>query len=100
MNNWNNRFALIIARPLFLKFLSVVLGLMALWSAIYIGWIARFDAIPLQIAGYVVALWGIRNNLLGDIKSFPSPIDYTMLSMYLIIFLGMICRKIANKKGK
>jgi hypothetical protein len=100
LNNWKNTFALIIERPLLLKFLTVVLGFMALWSAIYIGWIARFDAIPLQIAGYVVALWGIRNNLLGDIKSFPSPIDYTMLFMYLIIFLGMICRKIANKKDK
>jgi len=97
LNNYKNKFALIIERPIFLQLLTIILGIMALGSAVYIGWVARFDAIPLQIAGYVVALWGIRNNLLVEVKSFPSYIDYGMLFMYLVIFSGIIFRKIAGK---
>jgi hypothetical protein len=99
LNNYRNRFALIIERPIFLQFLTIILGVIALGSALYIGWIARFDAIPMQIAGYVVALWGIRN-LLGESGSFPLLLDYAMLSMYLIIFSGIIFRKIAGNRNK
>jgi hypothetical protein len=97
LNNHKNLFALIIERPIFLRFLTIVLGMIAVGSAVYIGWLARFDAIPFQIAGYVVALWGIRNNLLGEIRSLPLYIDYAMLLMYVIIFAGIICRKIVGK---
>jgi hypothetical protein len=97
LNNYKDRFALIIERPIFLRFLTIILGIIAVGSAVYIGWLANFNAIPLQIAGYVVALWGIRNNLLGGIKSFPLYIDYAMLFMYLIIFAGIIFRKIMGK---
>ncbi len=98
LNNCKNRFALIIERPIFLRFLTIILGLIALGSAVYIGGAARFDAIPLQIAGYVFALWGIRNIIMSEVKSFPSLIDYVMLFMYLIIFTGMIFRIIAGRR--
>lgn len=94
LNNERNRFALILERPLYLKIMTLVLGIIALISALYIGFITPFKDIPLPIIGYIIGLWGIRNILLGDLKIFPTYLDYIVLAMYLLVFAGIIFRKI------
>ena len=101
MNNHKNRFALVMERPYYLKMMTVVLGTIALLSALYIGFKTPFKDVPIQVIGYVIGVWGIRNILIGDLKIFPSYFDCALLGMYVLLFAGMIFRRIrggANEK--
>jgi hypothetical protein len=92
MNNKRNRFGLIMERPYYLKVMTVVLGTIALFSALAIGFKTRFKDLPIQLIGYVIGVWGIRSILLGDLKIFPSYFDYIILGMYVLLFAGIIFR--------
>ncbi len=94
VSNRENRFALIMERPYYLKIMTVVLGAIALLSALYIGFKAPFKDVPIQIIGYIIGVWGIRNILMGDLKIFPSYFDYALLWMYVLLFAGIVFRKI------
>jgi hypothetical protein len=94
MNNHKNRFALVMERPYYLKIMTVVLGGIALLSALYIGFKTPFKDVPIQVIGYVIGVWGIRNMLMGGLKIFPSYFDYALLGMYALLFAGIIFRKI------
>lgn len=100
MNNHKNRFALVMERPYYLKIMTVVLGAVALLSALYIGFKTPFKDVPIQVIGYVVGVWGIRNMLIGDLKIFPSYFDYALLGMYLLLFAGIIFRKIKGEASE
>jgi len=94
MNNLKNRFALVLERPYYLKMMTVILGTIALLSALYIGFKTPFKDFPIQVIGYVIGVWGIRNILIGDLKIFPSYFDYALLGMYVLLFGGIIFRRI------
>lgn len=94
LNNRKNRFALIMQRPLYLQIMTIILGSIALLSALYVGFKTPFKEIPIHVTGLIIALWGIRNILLGDFKIFPSYFDYTSLGIYLVLFGGITFRKI------
>lgn len=103
LNNLQDRFALVMERSLYLKIMAIVLGIIALISALYIGFKTPFKDIPVPIIGFIIGLWGIRSILLGDLKIFPSYFDYTILLMYLLAFAGVIFRLIKGgwkEKGK
>jgi hypothetical protein len=94
INNHKNRFALVMERPYYLKIMTVILGAIVLLSASYIGFKAPFKDVPIQVIGYVIGVWGVRNILLSDFNVFPSYFDYALLSMYVLLFAGIIFRKI------
>jgi hypothetical protein len=94
MNNHKKRFALVMERPYYLQIMTVILGAIALLSALYIGFRAPFKDVSIQVIGYVIGLWGIRNILIGDLKIFPCYFDYAVLSMYVLLFAGIVFRKI------
>ena len=94
LNNRRNRFALIMQRSAYLQVMTIVLGGIALISSIYVGFKTPFKEIPIHVTGLIIGLWGIRNILLGDVKIFPSYFDYVLLGIYLILFAGIIFRKI------
>ena len=100
MNNDKNRFALVMERPYYLKIMTIVLGAIALLSALTIGFKTRFKDMPIQLIGYVIGVWGIRSILLGDLKIFPSYFDYTILGMYVLLFAGIIFRRIKGETSK
>jgi hypothetical protein len=94
LNNFQNRFALIMERSSYLKLMTIILGIIAFFSAYYIGFKTPFNAIAIQVIGYIIGLWGIRSILLGDLRIFPSYFEYAVLSTFLILFSGIIFRKI------
>jgi len=98
LNNNKNRFALIMQRSIYLRGMTVILGIFALVSAIYVGFITPFKEIPLHVTGLIIALWGIRNILMGDFKVFPTYFDYTLLGIYLVLFGGIAFRTIKGGK--
>jgi hypothetical protein len=94
LNNQENMFALIMQRSLYLQIMTIILGSIALISAIYVGFKIPFKEIPIHVTGLIIGLWGIRNILLGDLNIFPSYFDYSLLGIYLVLFAGIIFRKI------
>jgi hypothetical protein len=96
INNNKDTFALMIVRPYYLQFMTVVLGAFALVIAFYIGFKQPFKNIAISMPGFVIAIWGIRSILLSDTKIFLAYFDYVALSLYLIIFVGITCRLISG----
>ncbi len=103
INNHKNMFAFILQRPYYVQFMTVILGIIVLGSAFYIGFFQSLKDVPISTIGFVVAVWGIRAILLSDTKIFLSSFDYVGLFMYLLLLSGIIFRVIkgnASKKSK
>jgi hypothetical protein len=94
INKFKDMFALIIERPYYLRFMTIVLGAIVFAAACYIGFALPLRNIPVSILGFVVGVWGIRSILLSDTKIFLSYFDYVGLFMYLLLFGGIIFRAI------
>jgi len=86
INKFKDMFALIIERPYYLRFMTIVLGVIVFAAACYIGFALPLRNIPVSILGFVVGVWGIRSILLSDTKIFLSYFDYVGLFMYLLLF--------------
>jgi hypothetical protein len=99
-NNYQDRFAIIIERPRSFILLTLILGLIAFLSALYIGFITPFETIPVHIMGFIIGLWGIRDILLGGTRISPSYFEYVILVMIVILFSGIIFRAIWGKREK
>lgn len=98
LNNGRNGFALVMERPWYLKIMTLTLIIIAFLSALYLGFKAPFEQIAIQVIGYVVALWGIRTLLFGEVRIFPSYLDYCLLSMYVLLFLGIMFRIVGGTR--
>ena len=100
INNYKNMFAFILQRPYYVQFMTVILGIIVLGSAFYIGFFQSLKGVPISTIGFVVAVWGIRAILLSETKMFLSPFDYVGLFMYLLLFSGIIFRVIKGNASK
>ena len=100
INNQKDMFALMIVRPYYLRFMTVVLGVFALVIAFYIGFEQRLKDIAISIPGFVIAVWGIRSILLSDTKIFLARFDYVALFLYLLIFVGIAYRLMSGEEGQ
>jgi hypothetical protein len=93
-NDFRNNFALMIERPSYLKFMTIILVIFALGTSFYIGFKSAPENLIIQIIGYIVSLWGIRSIILSDSKIFLSYLDYALLFAYLLLFVGIFYRLI------
>ena len=100
INNNKNMFALILQRPYYVQFMTVILGIIVLGSAFYIGFFQSLKDVPISTIGFVVAVWGMRAILLSDTKTFLSYFDYVGLFMYLLLLSGIIFRVIKGSATK
>jgi hypothetical protein len=98
MNNGEDRAALVIKRPFYLKFMTIILGIFSFAGVYYIGFRTPFKDLPIHIIGYVLSLWGIRSILFQDTKIHLSYFDYTVLFMYCLLFAGIIFRVIKGTR--
>ena len=100
INNNKDTFAVMIVRPYYLQFMTVVLGVFALVIAFYIGFIMPLRDKAIALPGFVFAVWGIRSILLADTKMFLAHFDYVVLFLYLLIVVGITFRLIYGEKNK
>lgn len=98
---WNNgsTFLLVLYRPLFLRAMTVVLGLAALAWVIYITLYVPLSQIPINTLGYFVALWTIRDILTRGITVFPTLVDYSVLLLFLALIAGIVAKVIWPKRA-
>jgi len=91
---WNrkNVFLLVLERPLFLRFMTIFLGVVACFSVLYIVFWRPVKDIPVNGMGYFIALWAIREILYRGTTAFPTLIDYGVLFLYACLVVGGICR--------
>jgi hypothetical protein len=100
ISNHKNMFAFILQRPYYVQFMTVILGIIVLGSAFYIGFFQSLKSVPISTIGFVVAVWGIRAILLSDTKIFLSSFDYVILFIYLLLLSGIIFRVIKGNASK
>ena len=97
--HFKNAFLLVLYRPLFLRFMTVFLGVVAFLSILCIVFWAPLRDIPVNAMGYFIALWAIREILYQGTTAFPTLIDYGVLSLYACMIIGAISKWIWPKKA-
>lgn len=97
INNFQDSFALILERPLYLKYMTIIFGLCALITAFYIGLKSPYDKIPLHIMGFIISLWGLREILIVD-KAPTVYMDYAVLLIVGILIAGLCARMIWGRR--
>lgn len=95
-NSLYDSFILIVERPPFIRYMTIIFGVIALLSAFVIGIKASLKNISINIMGYFLSLWGIRSILFGDQEIFLPYLDYFILSFYLILLTCVLFRVITG----
>lgn len=90
--NYEDSFILIGERPKFLKLLTILMGLFALFAAQYIGFKSSTDKFFINIVSFIIGVWGIRSIILGNTHLFLIYLDYYILGLYLFASVGFILR--------
>jgi len=96
--NNDDSFILVIERPYFLKFMAIIMGILVLIAAIYIGFMAPLAKAFISIVGYIIGIWGIRSIILGNTHLFLIYIDYYILGLFIIASVGIILRLLWNER--
>jgi hypothetical protein len=87
-----NAFAIVYIRH---RFVKVTFGILYIIAGIFLFYIWRRGetaAVMTSSLGYIAALWGIRQIIVGNVKLFPTLVDFVTLLLYLIV-ITMAVRK-------
>lgn len=84
--NWNrsNTFLLVLYPQLFMRVMTVFLGIVGFLSFIYVAFIGPRNEIPRKALGYFVGLWAVREVLTHGIPIWTI-VDYGILLLYAIL---------------
>lgn len=80
-----NAFAVTFMRHRFVVVTFVILYAIAGIFLIYIWQRGETSAVMTNSLGYIAALWGIRQIIAGNVKLFPTLVDFITLLLYLIV---------------
>lgn len=77
-------FAISVERPLYLRLLTVVLGLVAVFSILAVSIRSEPSTYLLNAVGIFVALWGVRSIITSGAPKTPNFIDFGVLALFII----------------
>jgi hypothetical protein len=80
-----NAFAVTFIRHRFVIVTFAILYTIAGFFLIYIWQRGETSAVMTNSLGYIAALWGIRQIIVGNVKLFPTLVDFVTLLLYLIV---------------
>ncbi len=80
-----NSFSITFMRHHFVVVTFIILYLIAGFFLIYIWQRGETSAVMTNSLGYIAALWGIRQIIVGNVKLFPTLVDFVTLILYLIV---------------
>lgn len=80
-------------RHRFVRLISVVLYSVAIIFLIYIARRKEGSEILTNSLGYIAALWGIRQIIVGYAKLFPTMVDLTTLALYVVV-VGIVAYRL------
>jgi len=89
----SNTFSFEMKRHRFVKLTAGILYLVAFFFLLHIARRGDTDKVLTNSLGYIAALWGIRQIIIGNTKIFPTLVDIITLALYLII-VGIVLFKI------
>lgn len=93
-----NSFSISLRRHGFMKSIAAVLYLIAFIFLAYIWKEKTTSGVLTNSLGYLAALWGIRQVILGSAKLFPTVIDFVTLLLYLIVACIVIFKWLVGEK--
>jgi len=80
-------------RHRFVRLISIVLYSVAIIFLIYIARRKEASEILTNSLGYIAALWGIRQIIVGYAKLFPTMVDLTTLALYVVV-VGIVAYRL------
>jgi hypothetical protein len=84
--------AIIVERPLFIKVITIFLGLLALTFVFAVAFTAQFKVLLTNCVGYFVGLWAVRGILTASAPKSQTLIDYGVLALYSLLVAIMFIR--------
>ncbi len=87
-----DHFALMLERPVFIRFSACFLGAVALLSFPFIVWYSRPKRFLLNSVGYFLALWAVRQALAVGAPKTPTVIDYSVMALYLTFVAAIVAK--------
>lgn len=78
-------FSLVLKRHRFVRAISIILYSVALIFLFYIARREETGKVLTNSLGYIAALWGIRQIIVGYAKLFPTLVDFVTLALYVIV---------------
>jgi hypothetical protein len=80
-----NTFSVVLTRHRFVRATAVILYLVAVVFLVYIATREERTTVLSNTLGYLAALWGIRQIIVGYANLFPTAIDFITLALYLAV---------------
>jgi hypothetical protein len=77
-------FALSVERPLFLRVLTIVLGVTAVFSMVLVYSLSDPSKYFLNSLGGFAALWGVRSILTASAPKTPNVVDFVVLALFIV----------------
>ena len=92
-------FAISVERPLYLRVLTVVLGVIAVISVFIVSLRSEPSAYLLNAVGIFVALWGVRSIITASAPKTPNFVDFGVLALFILqIVIGLVRFLVKGKK--
>jgi len=92
-----NDYSFVLRRPRFVRAIACVLYTMAFSFLMYILRHEETSKVLANSLGYMAALWGIRQIIVGSVKVFPTIVDMATLFLYLAVAAIIFYRWFAIK---
>jgi hypothetical protein len=80
-------YSITLKRHSFVRAMAIIILLVALLYLLYNVAKEETSKVPANSLGFIAALWGIRQIIIGSVKLFPTIVDYTILALYLVVAL-------------
>jgi hypothetical protein len=91
--------AISVERPLFLRELTIVLGLAAISSMVFVYRLSEPSRYFLNSLGTFAALWGVRSILMTDAPKSPNIVDFAVL-VFFIVQIVLVATRFLLSRGK
>lgn len=81
----DGQFAILLQRPFFLRYSTVILGVIAFVAALLVPLLTDPKQFALNALGYFLALWAVRSALSSAAPpGVPTYLDHGVLGLYLV----------------
>ncbi|HEX8475020.1 MAG TPA: hypothetical protein VF666_13405 [Pyrinomonadaceae bacterium] len=93
----DNEFSVVLKRHRFVRATAVVLYTMALVFLFYIATREETSKALSNSLGYLAALWGVREIIIGSSKLFPTVVDFLTLALFVTVVAIVAYKPLVNQ---
>lgn len=96
---YRSGFAISVERPLYLRIMTIVLGVIAVISVFIVSFRSEPSTYLLNAVGTFVALWGVRSIITASAPKTPNFVDFGVLTLFVLqIVIGLVRFLVKGRK--